>query len=92
VAEARTAALTLGAWAESAPAVLAGDFNVRSLSLSGEGFLLAGGHDVDHVFARGLVMASAAEVLERGRLSDHAPVAVTLDAAASQASGPAQAN
>ena len=42
------------------------------------GFVHAGGHDADHVFAAGLEPVGAAEVLERGRLSDHAPVAVTL--------------
>jgi endonuclease/exonuclease/phosphatase family metal-dependent hydrolase len=78
VAEARRAATALSGWAGSGAAVLGGDFNVRSLSLSEQGFALAGGHDVDLVFARGLVAASPAEVLERGRLSDHAPVAVTL--------------
>jgi endonuclease/exonuclease/phosphatase family metal-dependent hydrolase len=91
-AEARRAARALTDWAgPGTAAVLGGDFNVRSLSLPGEGFLLAGGHDVDFVFARGLVAASAAEVLERGALSDHAPVAVTLEAGASQA-GPDQAS
>jgi endonuclease/exonuclease/phosphatase family metal-dependent hydrolase len=82
VAEARRAALMLSRWADTSAAVLGGDFNVRSLSLSDTGFTLAGGHDVDLVFARGLVAASPAEVLERGRLSDHAPVAVTLTSAA----------
>jgi endonuclease/exonuclease/phosphatase (EEP) superfamily protein YafD len=37
-------------------------------------------HDVDHVFAGGLVPVGTAEVLERGRLSDHAPVRVSLAA------------
>jgi endonuclease/exonuclease/phosphatase family metal-dependent hydrolase len=31
------------------------------------------------VFVRGLVAVGALEVLERGRLSDHAPVAINLD-------------
>jgi len=65
-------------WAGSAPVVLGGDFNVRAPSL--EGLRLAGGHDVDHVFAGGLVPTGVAEVLERGRLSDHAPVRVGLAA------------
>jgi len=87
MAEAHRAARTLTGWAGAdAPAVLGGDFNVRSLSLSAEGFELAGGHDVDLIFARDLSAASPAEVLERGRLSDHAPVAVTLDARPTQAS------
>ncbi len=90
VAEAHRAARALTGWAGAdAAAVLGGDFNVRSLSLSREGFALAGGHGVDLVFARGLSATSQAEVLERGRLSDHAPVAVTLDTASTQASAQA---
>lgn len=76
VAEAGLAARTLLGWAAGAPAVLGGDFNVRSLSL--EGFVYAGGSDVDHVFASGLAALSAPQVLERGQLSDHAPVAVRV--------------
>lgn len=68
-------------WADGAPLVLGGDFNIRGLVL--EGFEHAGGHEVDHVFVRG-VQAGTSEVLERGRLSDHAPVRVTID------SGPAR--
>jgi endonuclease/exonuclease/phosphatase family metal-dependent hydrolase len=70
---ARTAMLS---WVGSSPAILGGDFNVRSLQL--EGFVFAGGHDVDLVFALGLEAIGDAEVLDRGRMSDHAPVAVTL--------------
>ncbi|MGI8864496.1 MAG: endonuclease/exonuclease/phosphatase family protein [Solirubrobacteraceae bacterium] len=93
VAEAHRAARALTGWAGPGTAVvLGGDFNVRSLSLSSEGFTLAGGHDVDLVFARGLEATAPAEVLERGRLSDHAPVAVTLDAVSTQGSAPAQAS
>ncbi|MGH2884392.1 MAG: endonuclease/exonuclease/phosphatase family protein, partial [Solirubrobacteraceae bacterium] len=58
------------------PAVLGGDVNIRDLAL--DGFDYAGGHDVDLVFARGLMPAAETEVLDRGPLSDHAPVAVTL--------------
>ncbi|MDQ6744483.1 MAG: endonuclease/exonuclease/phosphatase family protein [Actinomycetota bacterium] len=75
-AEAALAARTLTQWAGEAPAVLGGDFNVRGLTLPGFG--LAACHDVDMVFTRELASVSEAEVLERGRLSDHAPVAITL--------------
>lgn len=79
VDEARRAAAALADWAGPAPAVLGGDFNVRTLSLEDFGFRFAGGHDVDLVFARGLSpTAGGAEVLERGSLSDHAPVVATL--------------
>jgi endonuclease/exonuclease/phosphatase family metal-dependent hydrolase len=70
------AAASVLRWAGEAPIVLGGDFNIKQLALVGFGY--AGGHDVDHVFARGLDPAGPAEVLERGRLSDHAPVAVTI--------------
>ncbi len=63
-------------WAAGAPVVLGGDFNVRGLSLAELRFM--GGHDVDLVFAAGLRPEGEVEVLERGALSDHAPVAVTL--------------
>jgi endonuclease/exonuclease/phosphatase family metal-dependent hydrolase len=72
--KARLAALS---WASDTPLVLGGDFNVRSLALPG--LIYAGGHDVDHVFAAGLEPVGGPEVLDRGRLSDHAPVLVTLE-------------
>ena len=67
-------------WAGEAPVILGGDFNIRRLKL--DGLACAGGHDVDYVFVRGFT-AAAAEVLDRGRLSDHAPVAVTVASAPS---------
>lgn len=76
IAEARQAARTLLEWADGAPAVLGGDFNVRTLSLAG--FAYMGGADVDHVFASGLARLSEPLVLDRGDLSDHAPVAVSV--------------
>lgn len=63
-------------WAGETPAVLGGDFNVRSLYLPG--FAHAGGNRVDHLFAAGLRPAAPRSVLDRGHLSDHAPVLVTL--------------
>lgn len=63
-------------WAGNAPLVLGGDFNIRGLTL--DGFVCAGAHEVDYVFVRGLSALADATVLERGRLSDHAPVAVTI--------------
>lgn len=68
-------------WAAGAPLVLGGDFNIHSLSLAHMDH--AGGHTGDHVFAAGLEPLGEAEVLDRGRLSDHAPVAVTLERRAS---------
>ncbi len=75
IALARACALR---WAGDAPLVLGGDLNVRDPHVPG--FVRAGGHDVDFLFARGFARApgAAAEVLDRGALSDHAPVRVTL--------------
>lgn len=73
--DALRAAASVTRWAGAAPIVLGGDFNIRDLRL--EGFEYAGGFSVDHVLARGLRPVGSA-VLERGRLSDHAPVVVDL--------------
>lgn len=63
-------------WAGQAPLVLGGDLNVRDPRVPG--FAYAGGGHVDHVFARGCEIAAPADALERGALSDHAPVRVQL--------------
>jgi endonuclease/exonuclease/phosphatase family metal-dependent hydrolase len=68
---ARAAAL---AWAGGAALVLGGDLNLRRPALAG--LRHVAGHHVDHVLARGLGGTGGA--LERGRLSDHAPVLATL--------------
>jgi endonuclease/exonuclease/phosphatase family metal-dependent hydrolase len=82
VAKARAAALR---WAGDAPLVLGGDLNVRDPYVSG--FLHGGGHGVDHVFVRGLEPAARVEVLERGGLSDHVPLRVTLEVSRSSDAG-----
>lgn len=64
------------AGAGGAPLVLGGDLNLPDPVVPG--FVHAAGHHVDHVLARGLAPAGPAEVLDRGRLSDHPPVAVEL--------------
>jgi endonuclease/exonuclease/phosphatase family metal-dependent hydrolase len=65
----------------TAPLVLGGDLNLRDPHLPG--FVHVGpAHGVDHVFARGLAPAAPAELLDRGTLSDHAPVRVTLGTSA----------
>jgi endonuclease/exonuclease/phosphatase family metal-dependent hydrolase len=73
IAAARAVALD---WAAGAPVVLGGDLNVRDPDVPG--FTLAAGRGVDFVWARGLPVTSAPAVLERGVLSDHAPVVGTL--------------
>jgi endonuclease/exonuclease/phosphatase family metal-dependent hydrolase len=85
--DARLAAATAHRWAGDRPVVLGGDFNLRDLAL--EGFVYAGGHGVDHVFVRGLApVPGGAEVLDRGRLSDHAPVRAILTSALAPAREP----
>jgi endonuclease/exonuclease/phosphatase family metal-dependent hydrolase len=63
-------------WAGDAPLVLGGDFNVERPPMPG--FAHAGGKRIDHVYARGLAPAGLVDVLDRGELSDHAPLRVTL--------------
>jgi endonuclease/exonuclease/phosphatase family metal-dependent hydrolase len=74
----RAAAATLR-WAGGGPAILGGDLNVRAPLAPG--FALLGGHGVDHVLGHDLATAGPPELPERGRLSDHAPVIVTVSAA-----------
>jgi endonuclease/exonuclease/phosphatase family metal-dependent hydrolase len=63
-------------WAGDQPVILGGDFNVGSVYLPG--FTYAGGTHVDHILVSGLHTTACAEVLDRGDLSDHAPVVVTV--------------
>lgn len=73
------AAEALTSWAEGAPVVLGGDFNVHEPALPG--LSRAGGHGVDQVYVGGgLAGLGRSEVLDRGRLSDHAPVLVSVSA------------
>ena len=62
-------------WAGDAPIVFGGDLNWRDPRL--DGFVHAGGRDVDHLFVRHLT-AMGPERLERGALSDHVPLRFTL--------------
>jgi len=80
----RAAAATL-AWSDGAPAVLGGDFNVRAPGAPGLQPL--GGRGVDHVLGRGWAAVAPTELPEHGRLSDHAPVIVTLTALGRAAGG-----
>jgi endonuclease/exonuclease/phosphatase family metal-dependent hydrolase len=73
-------------WAGDDAVVLGGDFNLRSPAWAG--FAAVGGHDVDHVFIAGALQArGGAQVLDRGTLSDHAPVAVDLRLAIGEGDG-----
>jgi endonuclease/exonuclease/phosphatase family metal-dependent hydrolase len=75
LADIERAAATLRAWAAAAPFVLGGDLNVRRPPAAG--LVHAGGHDVDHVLAHGYEPVRV-QILDRGVLSDHAPVLVEL--------------
>jgi endonuclease/exonuclease/phosphatase family metal-dependent hydrolase len=74
--EAERARVAMARWAAGAPVVLGGDFNVRGLALAG--LAAAANHDVDYIFVVGVQVVGEAQVLDRGSLSDHAPVAVRL--------------
>ncbi|MEA2389892.1 MAG: hypothetical protein QOK31_1, partial [Solirubrobacteraceae bacterium] len=69
-ADVARAGSALMGWARGAPAVLAGDFNLRDPQVPG--FTAAAGHEVDHVLARGLERDGPAQTLVGGALSDHA--------------------
>ena len=60
-------------WAGGAPLVFGGDVNLRHPELPG--LVHVAGNHVDHLFTSGRPAAGAGDVLERGALSDHAPVA-----------------
>jgi len=77
--EARVAAAAMRAWGTGQPLVLGGDFNLRGLVL--DGYACAASHDADYVFVRGARPDADGAALERGRLSDHAPVSSTVSLA-----------
>jgi endonuclease/exonuclease/phosphatase family metal-dependent hydrolase len=64
-------------WAGAHVLVLGGDLNLRDPRV--EGLEHVAGRDVDHLLVRGLRPAGPAEVLDRGRLSDHPPLVVSLE-------------
>lgn len=65
-------------WADGAPTILGGDLNLRSEPTAFAYRHLAG-HWVDHVLARGFHAAGRAHTLDRGTLSDHAPLMVVVE-------------
>ena len=65
-------------WAHDLPLVFGGDFNLRKPEL--DGLRSVADSDVDHVLiGERLRTVGAAQTLDRGTLSDHLPLAVTLD-------------
>lgn len=81
--ESERARVAMMRWAARTPLLLGGDFNVRGLALAG--LARAANHDVDYIFVSGLEPVSEVRVLNRGTLSDHAPVAVALATPGTQA-------
>jgi endonuclease/exonuclease/phosphatase family metal-dependent hydrolase len=69
------AASVIANWACDAPAVWAGDFNIRDPAP--RGWKRAASHGVDHVLVRGM-QPLGSSVLDAGRLSDHRPVLCEL--------------
>ena len=63
-------------WAGGAPLLFGGDINLRGKPEL-PGMVRLGGNHVDHLYSEGRP-AQRVEVLERGPLSDHPPVRVTL--------------
>jgi endonuclease/exonuclease/phosphatase family metal-dependent hydrolase len=77
VADVARAGAAVAAWAGDAPALLGGDFNVPDPEIPG--FVDGGGHGIDRVLLRGgLAARGPARKLDRGGLSDHAPVLVEV--------------
>jgi endonuclease/exonuclease/phosphatase family metal-dependent hydrolase len=66
------------AWADGAPALLGGDFNLKG-EPTAFGFRHLAGHWVDHVLGRGMRATGRGHTLHRGTLSDHAPLTATVE-------------
>jgi endonuclease/exonuclease/phosphatase family metal-dependent hydrolase len=65
-------------WANDLPLVFGGDFNLGAPEV--EGMRSVADRDVDHLLiGKRLRAVEAGQTLERGTLSDHLPLAVTLD-------------
>jgi endonuclease/exonuclease/phosphatase family metal-dependent hydrolase len=64
-------------WAAGAPTVLGGDLNLTGAPTA-FGYRHLAGHRVDHVLGRGLTVTEPGRALDRGTLSDHAPMRVEL--------------
>jgi endonuclease/exonuclease/phosphatase family metal-dependent hydrolase len=83
-AQGAEAAQLVRRWAGAMPAVLGGDFNVSPADLDqplgDAGFSYLGGSGTDLIYAAGFTSQPEAHALERGKLSDHAPVLVSLEA------------
>jgi len=77
--ECRRAAMVAHDWAGRAPLVLGGDLNLAGRPEL-PGLRHVAGNHVDHILVSGFEPTGRGEVLDRGSLSDHPPVAVDLAA------------
>jgi endonuclease/exonuclease/phosphatase family metal-dependent hydrolase len=68
------------AWAGGAPTLLGGDFNLKG-EPTAFGYAHLAGHWVDHVLGRGFRVVERGRTLDRGTLSDHAPLVVVVERA-----------
>jgi endonuclease/exonuclease/phosphatase family metal-dependent hydrolase len=64
-------------WAAGAPTILGGDLNLRGAPTA-FGYRHLAGHWVDHVLGRGMEVVERGRTLDRGTLSDHAPMRVVV--------------
>jgi endonuclease/exonuclease/phosphatase family metal-dependent hydrolase len=64
-------------WAGDAPLLFGGDLNLHGRPAL-PGLVRLSSNHVDHLFSSGFGAPGRAEVLDRGRLSDHPPVRVSL--------------
>ena len=64
-------------WAGGMPLVFGGDINLKHPP-DFPGLVHVAGNHVDHLFTDGRAAAGKGQVIKRGVLSDHPPVAVTL--------------
>jgi endonuclease/exonuclease/phosphatase family metal-dependent hydrolase len=65
------------AWAAGAPAIVGGDLNLRG-EPTAFGYRHLAGHWVDHVLGHGFDVVERGRTLDRGTLSDHAPMRVVV--------------
>jgi endonuclease/exonuclease/phosphatase family metal-dependent hydrolase len=66
-------------WAGGAPLIFGGDLNLHQAELPAfPGMLHVAGNHVDHIYTSGRAAAGRQTVIDRGMLSDHPPVAITL--------------
>ena len=74
------AARNAGQWARGLPLVLGGDLNLRGPEVEVDGMRRIASSDVDHVLIdKRFEVAEPARTLDRGALSDHLPLVVSLD-------------